>query len=169
MEGKMDVYDAIHMRNTITKFTEQKVTDHDLIVLIKAGEKACSRISPLRIFSVQNSMLIHEMYSTAFDQEVVKESSTLIIIATDFAKYVLKYGDYGRKYVYMEAGHAAQNIRLMAISLGLGSVTISAFKDTKVRSILRMDVDPLYIIPVGYTVKYAPKGVIYETRAVHAV
>jgi len=51
----------------------------------------------------------------------------------------------------MEAGHAAQNIYLQAVSLGLKTVSIGAFRDNQVKRVLQLekDVEPLYIMPVG--------------------
>lgn len=52
----------------------------------------------------------------------------------------------------MEAGHAAENIHLQAVALGLGSVPVGAFDDDGVAEALDLAADeaPLYIIPVGY-------------------
>jgi len=51
----------------------------------------------------------------------------------------------------MEAGHAAQNIYLQAVALGLGTVAIGAFQDDRVKYAARMreNETPLYIMPVG--------------------
>ncbi len=51
----------------------------------------------------------------------------------------------------MEAGHVAQNIYLQAVSLGLGTVAVGAFRDDEVKRILNMTAEetPLYIMPVG--------------------
>ena len=51
----------------------------------------------------------------------------------------------------MEAGHAAQNVCLQAIALGLGTVVIGAFRDNEVKLIanLSADEDPTYFVPVG--------------------
>ena len=54
-------------------------------------------------------------------------------------------------YVHQEVGHAAQNIQLQAVALGLGTVVVGAFDDDKIKKILNMlgKELPLYIIPVG--------------------
>jgi len=51
----------------------------------------------------------------------------------------------------MEAGHAAQNVCLQAVSLNLGTVVVGAFRDDEVSKILNLpDKErPLYILPVG--------------------
>lgn len=62
-----------------------------------------------------------------------------------------KYQERGERYVQMEAGHAAQNVYLQAVGLDLGTVTIGAFTDSDVTSIMNLEEqeDPLYIMPVG--------------------
>jgi nitroreductase len=51
----------------------------------------------------------------------------------------------------MEVGHAAQNICLQAIALGLHTAVIGAFRDTEVKAIANLPADeqPLYFVPVG--------------------
>jgi nitroreductase len=51
----------------------------------------------------------------------------------------------------MEAGHAAQNLCLQAVSLALQTVVIGAFHDRQVQQILDVPSDehPLYLIPAG--------------------
>jgi nitroreductase len=55
------------------------------------------------------------------------------------------------RYADMEAGHAAQNISLQAVALGLGAVMVGAFDDAEVRRIVALpaDEEPLYLIPIG--------------------
>ena len=57
----------------------------------------------------------------------------------------------GYRYVHMEAGHAAQNVCLQAVSLDLGTVVIGAFDDDDIKKVMQLTAteEPLYIIPVG--------------------
>jgi nitroreductase len=66
-----------------------------------------------------------------------------------------KYGRRGERYVKVEAGHAAQNILLQAVSEGIGAVPVGAFYDEDVRKALGLpsDHEPLYLIPLGQTRK----------------
>ncbi len=59
--------------------------------------------------------------------------------------------DRAERYVQLEAGHAAQNVLLQAVSLGLGAVPIGAFHDAEVQEVLGLPPqhEPLYLIPVG--------------------
>jgi nitroreductase len=51
----------------------------------------------------------------------------------------------------MEAGHAAQNVCLQAVTRQIGVVPVGAFKEDQVRKILQLDNTelPLYLIPLG--------------------
>jgi nitroreductase len=52
----------------------------------------------------------------------------------------------------MEVGHAAQNLLLEAVALGLGGVPVGAFEDEALQKALPLPVDhrPLYLVPVGH-------------------
>jgi SagB-type dehydrogenase family enzyme len=54
-------------------------------------------------------------------------------------------------WMYLEAGHAAQNVYLQAVSLKLGGVVMGGFKDDDVRKVLNLTEkeQPLYIMPIG--------------------
>jgi len=54
-------------------------------------------------------------------------------------------------WMYLEAGHAAQNVYLQAVSLKLGAVVMGGFKDEDVRKVLNLSEkeQPLYIMPIG--------------------
>jgi SagB-type dehydrogenase family enzyme len=87
----------------------------------------------------------------ALSQEYVQQGAIDIVIMAVYERVTGKYGDRGARYVYMEAGHAAQNVCLQVVALKLGAVTIGAFDDDDVKKILgaAADEEPLYILPVG--------------------
>jgi SagB-type dehydrogenase family enzyme len=87
----------------------------------------------------------------AIGQSCVKNGAINIILSAVYERVTRKYGERGIRYVYMEAGHAAQNVCLQAISLSLGTVVVGAFKDVEVQKAVNMpdQEHPLYIIPVG--------------------
>lgn len=62
-----------------------------------------------------------------------------------------RYGPRGKRYMYMEVGHAGQNVSLEAVALGLGTVVVAAFADDDVKKVLGLppDEEPLYLMPVG--------------------
>ncbi len=54
-------------------------------------------------------------------------------------------------WMYLEAGHAAQNVYLQAISLKMGGVVMGGFKEEDVKKVLNLSEkeQPLYIMPIG--------------------
>jgi len=84
-------------------------------------------------------------------QDVITQAPAVFVVAGMAKRTTSKYGERGLRYMYMESGHAAQNICLQAVAIGLDSVTIGAFTDNEVARVLQMEkgLSPLYIIPVG--------------------
>lgn len=91
-----------------------------------------------------------QLTKAAIGQEAVKLGAANIVITAVFSRTTKKYGDRGKRFVFMEAGHAAQNIYLQLASLNLGTVSIGAFDDNQVKNILNLSIEePLYIMPIG--------------------
>ena len=89
--------------------------------------------------------------ASALMQDAVQRSPAVLVFTAIYSRTTGKYLDRGRRYVHMEAGHAAQNVYLQAVSLKLGVVVIGAFSDSLVKSILHLpkEEEPLYLMPVG--------------------
>lgn len=92
-----------------------------------------------------------ELAEAAVGQEHVREAAIDIVFTAVYERTKAKYGERGIRYVHMEAGHAAQNVYLQAFSLDLGTVSVGAFIDDKVKKIVnaKKEEKPLYIMPVG--------------------
>ena len=90
-----------------------------------------------------------QLYESALRQEWVKKAAVDIIACADFSKTTKRYGERGKRYIYMEAGHSAQNIYLEAEALNLATVVVGAFDDEKVKEALKVKSVPLYIMPIG--------------------
>lgn len=93
-----------------------------------------------------------ELAEAALWQNFIYEASLSIIIVATFERTTARYGERGKRYVFIEIGHVGQNIYLMAESLGLGTVAVGAFYDEKVIQVLNLpkEIMPLYIMPIGY-------------------
>lgn len=91
------------------------------------------------------------LYRAGLSQSPIQEAPISIVITAVYERTRAKYGDRAERYVILEAGHAAQNVLLQAVALGLGAVPIGAFYDEAVQTALGCPTEhkPLYIIPVG--------------------
>jgi SagB-type dehydrogenase family enzyme len=87
----------------------------------------------------------------ALSQSAVCDAPLCLVITGVMARTTGKYGKRGVQYVFLEAGHAAQNVLLQAAAMGLGAVPVGAFKDGAVSRLLELEEgeEPLYILPVG--------------------
>jgi SagB-type dehydrogenase family enzyme len=92
-----------------------------------------------------------ELFDAALRQGSIKTAPLVMVICAVYQRVTAKYGDRGIRYTDMEAGHAAQNIYLQAESLGLVTVAIGAFHDSKVKKIVNLvkTEQPLYLMPIG--------------------
>jgi len=92
-----------------------------------------------------------ELCATALDQECIEDGAVVLVFAAVYERTTGKYGERGVRYVHMEVGHAAQNVYLQAVSLGLGTVVVGAFDDDEVERLLHMQDNEraLCIMPVG--------------------
>ncbi|MFA5368072.1 MAG: SagB/ThcOx family dehydrogenase [Dehalococcoidia bacterium] len=90
--------------------------------------------------------------TAAFNQKCISEVPACISISAVYERTMKTYGKRGERYVHIDTGHAAENIALQAVALGLATVMVGAFEDKKVAEILELsdELKPLYIIPVGY-------------------
>ncbi len=99
-----------------------------------------------------NQDLRAELTLAAWGQKFIADAPLTLVFAAQFSRTTGPYGQRGIRYVYMEAGHVAQNVHLQAEALGLGSVAVGAFDDTSVSKVLSLPdfLEPLYMVTVGY-------------------
>ena len=93
-----------------------------------------------------------ELARAALNQRFIEDAPLIIVITAVYERTAWKYGRRGiTRYVHMDAGHAAQNIFLQTVALGLGTVTVGAFMDHEVKKLLNVrDEDPILIMPIGW-------------------
>ncbi|MFH1996588.1 MAG: SagB/ThcOx family dehydrogenase [Candidatus Omnitrophota bacterium] len=93
-----------------------------------------------------------DLTKACWGQSFVGQAPVAIVIGAVYERVTKRYGQRGVRYTDIEVGHAGQNISLQAVALGLSTVMIGAFDDSAVSKVLALpkDVQPLYVIPVGY-------------------
>jgi SagB-type dehydrogenase family enzyme len=74
-----------------------------------------------------------------FWQEFIVESAVVVLLVAVFERTIAKYGERGYRLVLLDAGHAAQNILLVAEQLGLGACAIAGFADDTLADDLGLD------------------------------
>ncbi len=182
LKGTMSLEECIQNRRSKRSFSPQPLSLDQVSQLLwsaqgitdeKKGLRAApsaGALYPLELYVVKQDGLYHykpeghemerlgtgdlrkPLSEAAHGQEPVSEAPVNIVICAVYERVTAKYGSRGILYTHIEAGHAAQNIHLEAVALGLGSVPVGAFQDDKAAGVLGLPKDhkPLYIIPVGY-------------------
>lgn len=94
-----------------------------------------------------------DLAKASWHQQFIAEAPCVFVFSAIFERTTERYGDRGKtRYVPMDIGHAAQNMLLQAVAMGLASVPIGAFDDDAVLKVLDLpsNEEPLYIVLVGY-------------------
>jgi len=103
------------------------------------------------LVKVFDKNVLRELAAAALGQSCVRDAALVLVFTAVYERTTGKYGDRGIRYVHMEVGHAAQNVCLQAVSLGLGTVVVGAFRDEEVKKVLSLPKEehPLCIMPMG--------------------
>jgi SagB-type dehydrogenase family enzyme len=75
----------------------------------------------------------------ALEQGFLAASAVVLAWTAVFARSKWKYRERAYRYIYLDAGHIAQNVALAAVALGLGSCQIGALYDDEVNEVLGVD------------------------------
>lgn len=102
-----------------------------------------------RLVPVRKGDVRHALSGAALGQRMLAAAAVTIVIAAVYQRTASRYGERAQRYVHMEVGHAGQNIYLQAQALELGTVSVGAFNDAKVKSLLGIPAEPLYLMPLG--------------------
>lgn len=181
LAGRLSLEEALAARRSIRSFSEEALTRAEVGQLLWAAQgvtdgeghrtaPSAGACYPLELDVVTadglaryvpdghrlvrrgSSDLRATLRRAALDQSAVGEAPLVIVISGVVERAAARYGaERAERYVALEAGHAAQNILLEAVSLGLGAVPVGAFDDAEIRRVLALadGEAPLYLIPVG--------------------
>jgi len=174
--------DAVERRRSVRAFTGEPVRDEDVALMLWAAQgvtdarrglraaPSAGALYPLEVYVASAEGLSRyipgrdEMRRTSGDdvrqalalaalgQSFIAQAPVVFVITGVYSRTAGKYGTRAERYVHLEAGHAAQNILLVATRLGLGGTPVGAFSDDAVRGVLGADdgETPLYVMPVGH-------------------
>lgn len=94
-----------------------------------------------------------DIAKAALDQRMTSTANVVFVWTAVFRRCKWKYHQRAYRYVYLDAGHIAQNLALAAVGLGLSSCQIAALYDDEVNTLLEVDGEEesvLYLSVVGY-------------------
>lgn len=82
-------------------------------------------------------------------QDFLKKASAIMLISAVFPRSEIKYGTRSYRYMLFEAGHLAQNVHLLATSMGLKCCAIGGFIDSELDKLLDLDKRESVIYMIG--------------------
>lgn len=181
LEGRVSIEETIKVRRSVRRYSDKELTLEQLSQLLWAAQgitdmrglraaPSPGALYPLEIYVVKKEGLFHytpqghklelispkdlrqELAGAAWGQGFISQAPVDIVICAVYERVTSRYGERGIRYTDIEVGHAAENIHLQAVALGLDSVPVGAFGDDAVSSLLGLPrkEEPIYIIPVGY-------------------
>ncbi len=180
--GGMSLAEALARRRSVREFSGRQLSWEQVGQLLWAAQGISSAdglrtapsagaLYPLELYVATEAGLHHYQPSShklqgrlrtdvrpglsraALGQSAIAEAPAIFVIAAEYGRTARKYGAArSSRYVQLETGHAAQNLLLEAVALGLGGVPIGAFQDEEVRRIMQLprSQDPVYLLAIGY-------------------
>jgi SagB-type dehydrogenase family enzyme len=84
-------------------------------------------------------------------QPTVKTAPAVFLFTGVYERIGTRFGDRSKMFVFLEAGHAAQNLCLQATALHLGTVTVGGIDPVSLKKAVSLpeNEDALYVLPVG--------------------
>lgn len=93
-----------------------------------------------------------EIVQTITNQNWIEDASAVVCISAVFDRTIVKYGDRGYRYCFLDAGHLAQNIYLLSTAMGLKCCAIGGFNDLAINIHLGLedsDEKIIYLLAIG--------------------
>lgn len=182
LSGRMSLEETLAKRRSVRSFADRKLSMEEISQLFWAAQgitdprmgfrtaPSAGALYPLETYAVtpeavyrylpdkhglakvKDGDVRRELCAAGLGQAYIRQAPLDVVIAGVYERTRSKYGLRAERYVWLEAGHAAQNVLLQAVALGLGGVPIGAFRDRVVQQAIGCPDDhrPLYIIPIGF-------------------
>jgi SagB-type dehydrogenase family enzyme len=179
-DSEVSIEKALLERRSIRSYKEEPLTLHELSQILWAAQGITETKRGLRtapsaraLFMVEVYVLLgnvtnlpmgaykyqpqgHELIKMADGDKKAELFKAVGQASIKNAPAVLVFSGLSEKtqrppWMYLEAGHAAQNVYLQAVSLKMGGVVMAGFKDEDVRKVLNLSEkeQPIYIMPIG--------------------
>lgn len=130
---------------------------HPLTVYLAAGRVSGLAPGVWRYEPARHSLLLaagrdaRAALAGAAGQSWLAKAPAVFVLVADSRTMAARYGARAERFTDIEAGHAAENLQLQALALGLGGVDVGAFDAAKLSAVLGLDASqtPLLLLPVG--------------------
>ncbi len=93
-----------------------------------------------------------KLEAACLGQKMITESAVTFFYVADVFRMTSKYKERGYRYLFLDAGHAVQNLYLVAEDMDAGTVAIGAYDDEKLNDLFNFNTEDyfvIYIAPLG--------------------
>lgn len=166
----MELKEALLKRRSVRKYTEEAVSQEDILELLHAamsGPSACNR-RPWEFYVVTNEEALEKLRGASMFTKM-KAPLAMVVCGNLERALPSKMADYW----VQDCSAATENILLRAVDLGLGAVWCGIYPqkraEKKVREILGLDEKqiPLNLIFLGHPAESPEARDQYEEECVH--
>jgi nitroreductase len=151
----MDIFDAMEKRFSCRKYLDKKVSEKDLLLLLDAGAKApnAGNLQNWDFIVVDDEDKKEKLTKASLDQRWMMGAGVFIVLCSDSTPSKKFYPKRRELYDQQNCAAAAENILLMAASIGLGACWVGAFDKEAVSRTLKLPahITPHIILTIGYS------------------
>ncbi len=92
-----------------------------------------------RLRLLRQGDLTDDVASVLVQPEIAQHASIMFFVTALFDRTIFKYRDRGYRFIFLEAGHLAQNLNLTAVAMKLGITNVGGYFDREVDRFLQID------------------------------
>lgn len=92
-----------------------------------------------KLEEIRKGKMRQQITAAALGQDMCARAAVVFAWSAVFERCKWKYGQRAYRYIYLDAGHIAENLALAAVSLNLGTCEIGALFDDDVNAIIGID------------------------------
>lgn len=152
--NKKDFIKMLQTRRSIRAFKKDKIDHSKIQTILKACNLAPSSggLQTFEIYLVKNKKKKEKLVSAARDQTFLAQAPLLLVFCANPSRSVKRFGKRSQLFSVQDASIAAAYAQLTVHALGLDTVWVGAFDETRVSKILHLPSGyrPVAILPIGY-------------------
>jgi nitroreductase len=148
----MNFEKLISTRYSVRKYSQKKVEDEKLEMVLEAARKAPSAVNfqPFKLFVIKSDKMLTEIRECYHRSWL--GTAPLIIVVVGLHEVAWKRNNDAKDYTDIDAAIAIDHMTLQAADMGLGTCWVCNFDAEKCSEVLKLnpEEEPIAIIPLGY-------------------
>ena len=164
----MAIVDQLKRIGCISEYEERDIGDAELAAIVESASRAPSAANaqPWEIVAVRAQERKVDLVRTLLDSHLrprlggderrdwLAQAPVVLVVCLDHLRAKARYGEMGEHlFGIQDTGAAIQNMRLVAVEMGIKSCLVREFDHSKLAQLLELPghVEPLIMIALGYS------------------